>query len=145
MNISTLFVMLGLCATVAIEAQAETKTEKKEDAAAVAEVKGDAAAGAGKVEVCVACHGAGGGAPIAPIYPNIAGQSVEYLSNALLAYRGGLRQGGMSAMMSPQVATLSDQDLADIAAYFSQQQRCAEPKQSAAAPVSNAQAQSVKR
>ena len=59
--------------------------------------------------------------PAAPIYPSLAGQSTEYLQSAMISYRDGLRQGGMSAMMSPQVATLSDQEIGDIAAYYSQQ------------------------
>lgn len=109
MKISTLLVLLGLSVGAAT-------------AAAAAEVKGNAAAGATKVAVCQACHGEGGRVPAAPIYPSLAGQSSEYLQNAMVSYRDGLRQGGMSAMMSPQVATLSDQDIGDIAAYYSQQQ-----------------------
>ena len=109
MKISTMFVMLGLSAVTAA-------------AVVAAEVKGNAAAGASKVAVCQACHGEGGRVPTAPIYPSLAGQSSEYLQNAMVAYRDGLRQGGMSAMMTPQVATLSDQDIGDIAAYYNQQQ-----------------------
>lgn len=108
MKISTLLVLLGLSGITAT-------------AAVAAEVKGDAAAGATKVAVCQACHGEGGRTPAAPIYPNLAGQSSEYLQNAMISYRDGLRQGGMAAMMSPQVATLTDQDIGDIAAYYSQQ------------------------
>jgi cytochrome c553 len=85
---------------------------------------GKPAAGAAKVAVCVACHGEGGITPTAPIYPSLAGQSSEYLTSSLQAYRDGQRQGGMAAMMSPQAATLSDQDIADIAAYYSQQDPC---------------------
>lgn len=108
MKISTQLVMLVLSATAASVAMA-------------AEVKGNAAAGATKVAVCQACHGEGGKAPAAPIYPSLAGQSSEYLQSAMISYRDGLRQGGMSAMMSPQVATLSNQDIGDIAAYYSNQ------------------------
>lgn len=108
MKISIVLVILGLSATAVT-------------AAVAAEVKGDATAGAAQVAVCQACHGEGGKTPLAPIYPIIAGQSSEYLQSSITSYRDGLRQGGMSAMMSPQVATLSDQDIADIAAYFSQQ------------------------
>ena len=108
MKISILLVILGLSATAVT-------------AAVAAEVKGNAAAGATKVAVCQACHGERGQTPLAPIYPIIAGQSSEYLQSSITSYRDGLRQGGMSAMMSPQVATLSDQDIADVAAYFSQQ------------------------
>ncbi|TAL85991.1 MAG: cytochrome c [Candidimonas sp.] len=92
--------------------------------AMAAEVTGDANAGAKKIAVCLACHGVDGRTPAAPIYPRLAGQSSEYLKNALHAYHDGQRQGGMSAMMSPQAAMLSDQDIADIAAYFSEQSPC---------------------
>ena len=108
MKISTQLVMLVLSATAAA-------------AAVAAEVKGNAAAGATKVAVCQACHGEGGKKPAAPIYPSLAGQSSEYLQSAIISYRDGMRQGGMSAMMSPQVATLSNQDIGDIAAYYSNQ------------------------
>ena len=108
MKISNLLVILGLSATVG-------------SAALAAEVKGNAATGATKVAVCQACHGVAGKVPAAPIYPSLAGQSTEYLQSAMISYRDGLRQGGMSAMMSPQVATLSDQEIGDIAAYYSQQ------------------------
>ena len=119
MKILTLAVMLVICTAMTAEAKAQATTEAKK--AAVAEIKGDAAAGAGKVTVCMACHGEGGKAPLAPIYPHLAGQSSEYLKSSLHAYRDGLRKGGMADMMSPQTATLSDQDIADIAAYYSKQ------------------------
>ena len=119
MKILTLAVMLMISSAVAAEAKAETTTEVKK--AAVAELKGDAVAGAAKITVCMACHGEHGKTPAAPIYPRLAGQSSEYLTSSLHAYRDGLRQGGMAAMMSPQTATLSDQDIVDIAAYYSQQ------------------------
>lgn len=109
MKISTMLVLLGLSAAAATTTVA-------------AEIKGNATAGATKVAVCQACHGESGRVPAAPIYPSLAGQSSEYLQSAMVSYRDGLRQGGMSAMMSPQVATLSNQDISDIAAYYSQQQ-----------------------
>ena len=73
----------------------------------LAQAAGDAAAGATKIAVCAACHGAGQWAP--------------YLESALKAYRAGERTGGMTAMMAPQAANLSDEDIADIAAYYSAQ------------------------
>ena len=81
---------------------------------------GNAEAGAKKIAVCVACHGTDGKAT-ADIYPSLAGQSGTYLEMALKAYRAGERGGGMSAIMTPQAASLSDEDIADIAAYYSQQ------------------------
>lgn len=81
---------------------------------------GDPEAGKDKIAACAACHGESGMAA-ADIYPNLAGQSATYLESALKAYREGDRKGGMSAMMSPQAANLSDEDIADIAAYYSEQ------------------------
>lgn len=81
---------------------------------------GDAKAGAKKITLCSACHGATGHSAV-NIYPNLAGQHANYLESALKAYRAGERAGGMSAMMTPQAANLSDQDIADIAAYYSEQ------------------------
>jgi len=64
---------------------------------------------------CVDCHGAEGNAPIAATYPHLAGQYADYLAHALQAYRSGDRE---QALMSPQAAQLSDQDIANLAAYF---------------------------
>lgn len=86
----------------------------------LANAEGDAAAGAEKITMCAACHGLNGKSP-ANIYPHLAGQWPAYLESALKAYRAGERNGGMSAMMTPQAAALSDQDIADIAAYYSAQ------------------------
>ncbi|WP_299233969.1 cytochrome c [uncultured Halomonas sp.] len=83
-----------------------------------AQAAGDAAAGEGKIGTCVACHGTDG-MGLAPIYPNLAGQSADYLVSSLKAYRDGQRGGGMSAMMTPMAQGLSDEDIADIAAYYS--------------------------
>ncbi|TDO15228.1 MULTISPECIES: c-type cytochrome [Halomonas] len=62
-------------------------------------------------------HGRAGKATV-PIYPHLAGQNAPYLESALKAYRAGERGGGMSMMMTPQAQALSDQDIADIAAYY---------------------------
>ncbi|HAA45868.1 MAG: Cytochrome c553 [Halomonas sp. 54_146] len=86
----------------------------------LASAAGDAEAGAQKIAVCAACHGMDGKAT-ADIYPSLDGQSTTYLEMALKAYRAGERGGGMSAVMTPQATNLSDQDIADIAAYYSQQ------------------------
>ena len=56
-------------------------------------------------------------------YPNLAGQNVAYMEGALKAYRDGQRQGGMSAIMTPMAASLSDEDITDIANYYHQQPR----------------------
>lgn len=86
-----------------------------------AQAAGDAAAGAEKNAVCVACHG-NDGKGTAPIYPNLAGQPTEYLESSLKAYRDGQRSGGMSMVMTPMAQGLSDEDIADLAAYYSSQE-----------------------
>ncbi|WP_417568482.1 c-type cytochrome [Marinobacter sp.] len=85
-----------------------------------AAVAADAEAGANKIATCVACHGVDGQST-ASIYPNLAGQAPEYLVLALKAYRAGERNGGMSAVMTPQATNLTDEDIADMAAYYSKQ------------------------
>lgn len=74
-----------------------------------------------KAATCVACHGVGGAAPILPVYPKLNGQSEAYLVNALKAYRDGQRQGGFAAIMTAQAAALSDEEINELAAYYSEQ------------------------
>lgn len=64
---------------------------------------------------CIDCHGADGNAPIDASYPKLGGQYADYLAYSLRGYRDGSRQ---HALMTPQAAGLSDQDIADLAAYF---------------------------
>ena len=72
---------------------------------------GDAAAGATKAkEICAACHGADGNSP-SGAFPKLAGQWPTYLEAALHQY----------AIMAPQAQNLTNQEIADLAAYFSQQ------------------------
>ena len=72
--------------------------------------------GAATGQSCVDCHGAEGNAPIDPSYPKLGGQYADYLGHALQAYRNGDRQ---HALMSSQAKVLTDQQIADLAAYFS--------------------------
>ena len=67
-------------------------------------------------QACVDCHGAEGNAPIDPTYPKLAGQYDDYIAHSLQAYRDGKRE---NALMSSQAAALTDQQIADVAAYFS--------------------------
>lgn len=83
-----------------------------------AQAAGDAAAGKSKAAVCTACHGANGKAMI-PTYPNLAGQNAQYLELSMKAYKNGERKAGQAAIMAGMAAPLSDQDIADLAAYFS--------------------------
>lgn len=85
-------------------------------------VHGDPAAGVQKVTVCFACHGSNG-APTAPSFPRLAGQRADYLYHRLVSFKHGNPQDpyyGKSPML-PLAASLSDTDMRDIAAYFSQQ------------------------
>lgn len=76
---------------------------------------GDPEAGKAKSSTCVACHGQAG-VSNNPIWPNLAGQKEQYLVKQITAFRDGARQ---DPMMSPMAKPLSDQDIADLAAYFS--------------------------
>lgn len=86
--------------------------------AGMVQADGDAAAGKGKAAVCAACHGADGIAQV-PVYPNLKGQNAPYIEAAIKAYRDGQRMGANAAIMTPMAKNLSDQDIADLAAYYS--------------------------
>ena len=79
---------------------------------------GDAAAGEGKAGACIACHGIDGIAT-SPTFPNLAGQNAPYIVAQLKALKSGERKGAQSAIMAAQAANLSEQDMEDLAAYFS--------------------------
>lgn len=74
----------------------------------------DAAAGKARAATCIACHGANG-ISNNDMWPNLAGQKAGYLALQMKAFRDGQRQ---NPMMSPMVAGLSDEDIANIAAYY---------------------------
>jgi len=76
---------------------------------------GNAAAGKQKAAPCEACHGADGNG-IAPNYPALAGQYQDYLEHSLRQYKDGQRN---NAIMNGMAAPLSDQDIKDLAAFFS--------------------------
>lgn len=75
-------------------------------------------------QICAACHGVDGNSAVA-MYPKLAGQFQEYAAKQLTEFKSGARQ---SPVMSPIAATLSEEDLASLSAYFSAQ----EPKPAAA-------------
>jgi len=87
-------------------------------AAAPAWAGGDAAAGEKKAETCAACHGPGGGKPLTPDYPLLAGQHEDYLMHTLKAYKSGKRK---NAIMAGIVGSLADKDMAAIAAFYANQ------------------------
>lgn len=74
----------------------------------------DIAAGKAKSAACAACHGQDG-ISNNPAWPNLAGQKDVYLFNQIKAFRDGQRT---NAMMAPMVKSLSDEDAADLAAFY---------------------------
>lgn len=79
---------------------------------------GDAKAGEGKAAACGACHGVDGNSAVAT-YPKLAGQNESYIVRQLGQFKSGKR---MNPIMMPMSSTLSDQDMHDVAAYFSGKQ-----------------------
>lgn len=79
----------------------------------------DVEAGKAASATCAACHGATGNSA-APMFPSIAGQSASYIAEQLHAFRDGNR---VNPIMSPQAKALTDQQITDLAAYFSAQTR----------------------
>lgn len=82
-------------------------------------VHADAASDAGKDKAgtCAACHGMDGNSTN-PQFPKLAGQNASYIQAELAAFKSGKRQ---NPIMGAQAAGLSDQDMQDLAAYFSSQ------------------------
>jgi cytochrome c553 len=101
MKIKTCWAMVAALGLVSASAQAE----------------GSAAAGALKIKTfgCIACHGRDGVSKL-PEAPNLAGQVDTYLVSALKAYHAGERK---NELMNTVAQNLGDQDMADLAAYYS--------------------------
>ena len=78
-------------------------------------VTGDAAAGKDQVAACAACHGQDGATPIDPSYPVLAGQSEKYLLRQLQLIQSDERA---IPLMAGQLAGKTEQNLADMAAYY---------------------------
>ena len=76
---------------------------------------GDVKAGRAKAMMCQACHGLDGLSKT-PDAPNIAGQTEPYLVAQLQAFKSGARKNDAMSVVAP---SLSDTDIADLAAYFS--------------------------
>ncbi len=103
--LSTVFALAVACVTVSAQAQ---------------KVTGNAENGSKKVAMCVGCHGIIGyqaSFPEVHKVPMIAGQSATYIVSALTAYKGGDRK---HPTMRAIADSLSEQDIADVAAYYSQ-------------------------
>lgn len=79
--------------------------------------EGDAARGMVQAQTCLGCHGIEGYKNAYPTYrvPMLGGQTAEYIVMALKAYKRGERRHDT---MQAQAATMTDQDMEDVAAYF---------------------------
>lgn len=89
------------------------------------ELQGNPEAGREKALTCAACHGSDGNS-VNPAWPKIAGLDERYFISQLKAFQQGAsgpRQGVNAALMYPIAAPLREQDMADLAAYFSAQKR----------------------
>ncbi len=85
---------------------------------AAAPIKPDVKAGEAKVKaVCSSCHGMDGNGPN-PQYPSLKGQKAEYLKKQISDFKSGKRTND-NGIMKAMTATLTDQDIANIAEYFS--------------------------
>lgn len=104
MKSSILLIALGTAASTALAQQ------------------GNADAAKGKISMCIGCHGIAGYQTAYPeVYrvPKLGGQHPAYIVKALSAYRSGQRS---HPTMNGVALSLSDQDMADIAAYYGQKQ-----------------------
>ncbi|MCY3857625.1 MAG: c-type cytochrome [Gammaproteobacteria bacterium] len=81
---------------------------------AQATLKGDPERGKAKAALCAACHGVAG-VSINPLWPSLAGQQEQYLVKQIKAFRDRERE---EITMQPFVENLSDQDVADLAAFY---------------------------
>jgi len=81
---------------------------------AVVRAEGNPKSGSLKARACQVCHGKGGRSTN-PIYPRLAGQHAKYIVKQLKAFKDGLRK---DPVMNGMAATLNDQDMEDVAAFF---------------------------
>jgi cytochrome c553 len=88
-----------------------------QDAAPSPATSGSAEAGAAKAAVCVACHGVNGNS-VNPEWPNLAGQNAAYTHEQLVMFKAKKRN---NPIMQPIIEPLTEQDFADLAAYFATQ------------------------
>src|SRR6185295_13665079 len=98
--------LLACAPTLADEAAASTPAEG-----------GSAENGATKAAVCGACHGPNGNSAN-PEWPNLAGQSANYIASQLHLFKDQVRN---NPVMYPIVSTLSEADMKDVAVYYAAQ------------------------
>ena len=107
------FAALMLCTGLGLGGIASAQ----EAAPANGAVVGSAEAGSAKAAVCTACHGVNGNS-VNPEWPSLAGQNAAYLREQLAAFKSKKRN---NPVMQPIIEPLTEQDFADLAAYFAQQ------------------------
>lgn len=109
------------------------------------EVKGDAAAGQKKNAMCIGCHGIPGyQASFPEVFkvPKISGQNAKYIAASLNAYKNGDRK---HPTMRAIAESMTDQDIADISAYYESHGKPASPVASKAAEASPKVAELIKK
>lgn len=84
-------------------------------------VDGSAESGKAKSVTCAACHGADGNS-VNPLWPNLAGQHGTYIVEQLEYFKSGAR---VNALMSSQAMSLTEQDMRDLAVYYTEQRAAA--------------------
>ena len=82
---------------------------------------GDPKAGKGKSMVCSACHGANGNSVVG-IWPKIAGQHENYMINQIIELQKGTKGKRHDPTMYPMIQRLSEQDIADLSAFYASQE-----------------------
>jgi cytochrome c553 len=108
-----LFILVGFSS---LSDGAEDKSKKMEMPKTFS--SGDADKGSQLVESCAACHGADGNS-ISTDWPKLAGQNQKYLYEQLKYFRDGERMNVLMMAVTPYLQTLNDEDLLDIAAFYS--------------------------
>lgn len=110
---------LALAQTLAMAQTSPAGSAPADTAAAPAVpfATGKVASGEAKAALCTACHGPNGNS-VNPEWPRLAGQSAVYIAEQLKLFRSGVRG---NPIMKPLAATLSDQDINDLAVYYEAQ------------------------
>ncbi|MDP5292940.1 c-type cytochrome [Oceanimonas sp. CHS3-5] len=90
--------------------------------AGTAQAQGDVEAGKAKSAACAACHGADGNSPT-DMYPKLAGQHASYIAKQLAEFKAAATggEGRANAIMGGMAMPLSEQDMADLGAYYASQ------------------------
>jgi cytochrome c553 len=126
-NISISLLLFALSTSPVIYAENEAPIDmESDDAISLRTGEGDPVEGEAKAQLCQGCHGEKGNS-VESLIPKLAGQYSSYIAKELRNYQAGVRTHQIMNAMS---ATVSDDDLADIAAYFACQKKMAGDKPS---------------